>query len=111
MLIASLITFIILFAQLVLGIYLVYLLIRSLRIYIQKNNGSHENKILLASLGENIRKYRTDKNMTQEFLAESLGDTRQSISKWETGSSDPSTTNLIALARVLEVEVKDLLNY
>ncbi len=38
--------------------------------------------------------------MTQEFVAETLGVSRQAVSKWESGASDPSTTNLMALAAV-----------
>ncbi len=37
--------------------------------------------------------------MTQEFVAESLGVSRQAVSKWETGTADPSTSNLLALAK------------
>lgn len=35
------------------------------------------------TLGERIYRLRNDRNMTQEQLAEKLGVTRQSISKWE----------------------------
>jgi len=38
--------------------------------------------------------------MTQEFVAESLGVSRQAVSKWESGASDPSTTNLMAFINV-----------
>ncbi len=41
--------------------------------------------------------------MTQEFVAETLGVSRQAVSKWENGSSDPSTTNLIALASLFDI--------
>ena len=47
--------------------------------------------------------------MTQEFLAETLGVSRQAVSKWESGASDPSTTNLIALAKLFGVEAEELL--
>ena len=47
--------------------------------------------------------------MTQEFVAESLGVSRQAVSKWESGSSDPSTSNLIALAKLFNVSVEELL--
>ena len=39
------------------------------------------------SLGEIIKKYRTECKMTQEFVAETLGVSRQAVSKWETGVS------------------------
>lgn len=48
--------------------------------------------------------------MTQEFVAESLGVSRQAVSKWENGTSDPSTSNLCALARLYGVPVEELLN-
>ena len=38
-------------------------------------------------LGERIYQLRTQKNFSQEALAEALGVSRQSISKWETGGS------------------------
>lgn len=47
--------------------------------------------------------------MTQELVAESLGVSRQAVSKWENGISDPSTTNLLALAKLYEVSVEELL--
>lgn len=39
------------------------------------------------SLAENIKRYRTDRKMSQEDLAEALNISRQSVSKWETGVS------------------------
>ena len=61
------------------------------------------------TLGETIREYRTRCGMTQEFVAEALGVSRQAVSKWESGRADPSTTNLIALAKLLEVPPEELL--
>ena len=48
--------------------------------------------------------------MTQEFVAERLGVSRQAVSKWENGTSDPSTSNLLALAKLYSVSPEDLLN-
>ena len=47
--------------------------------------------------------------MTQEFVAETLGVSRQAVSKWETGTSDPSTANLLELAKLYEVSAEELL--
>ncbi len=52
------------------------------------------------SLGETLKMHRTKCNMTQEFVAESLGVCRQAVSKWENGTSDPSTSNLLVLAKL-----------
>ena len=47
--------------------------------------------------------------MTQEFVAEAIGVSRQAVSKWENGSSDPSTSNLIALAKLFNASPEDLI--
>ena len=47
--------------------------------------------------------------MTQEFVAESLGVSRQAVSKWESGTADPSTSNLLALAKLFGVSAEELL--
>ena len=44
--------------------------------------------------------HREECKMTQEFVAESIGVSRQAVSKWETGASDPSTSNLLTLAKL-----------
>ncbi|MGN8720059.1 helix-turn-helix transcriptional regulator [Holdemanella porci] len=36
-----------------------------------------------------IKRYHMQRKMTQEFVAESLGVSRQAVSKWESGASDP----------------------
>jgi len=59
--------------------------------------------------GEGLEKHRTECRMTQEFVAESIGVSRQAVSKWESGQSDPSTTNLMALAKLFRVTPEDLL--
>lgn len=44
-------------------------------------------------------------------MAESLGVSRQAVSKWESGASDPSTSNLLALAKLFQVSPEELLNH
>lgn len=59
-------------------------------------------------LSENLQKYRIMKNLTQEDVAEYLGLTPQSISKWERGECYPDIMLLPALANIFETSV-DLL--
>lgn len=59
-------------------------------------------------LSENLKKYRILKNLTQEDIAQYLGITPQSVSKWERGESYPDITFLPALANILETSL-DLL--
>ena len=61
------------------------------------------------TLGERIAYYRKKAGYSQEGLAERLGVSRQAISKWETGAADPSTANLLALAKLYGVSAEELL--
>ncbi len=61
------------------------------------------------TLGENIRRKRTEQNISQEELAERLDISRQSISKWETGLSEPSTKNLTQLSVIFQCELSELM--
>ena len=47
--------------------------------------------------------------MTQEQVAEAVGVSRQAVSKWENGTAEPSTSNLLALARLYGVDLNELL--
>ena len=60
-------------------------------------------------LGDNIRKYRKLNNMSQDDLAEKLNVTRQSISLWENGQTQPTIENIIAIAEVFGVATDDIL--
>ena len=59
--------------------------------------------------GKSLKRRRTECKMTQEFVAEALGVSRQAVSKWESGASDPSTANLIALAKLFGTTPEELL--
>lgn len=60
------------------------------------------------SLGDNIRKIRETRKLTQEKLADRLGVTFQAVSSWERDEYKPDTENLIRLAEVLDVSVSAL---
>lgn len=93
---------------LALSIYLFILIVKALKTYIKTNNKSGDPQVK-RSLGQIIKSYRTENNMTQEYLAEALGISRQSVSKWEQGITEPSTSNLLALAKVFNVSPEELL--
>lgn len=88
---------------------LLILVFRALRKYLNDSPQRQEETILRRSLGEVLKGHRTRCSMTQEFVAESLGVSRQAVSKWENGTSDPSTANLLALARLYGVSAEELL--
>lgn len=60
------------------------------------------------SLGENIVRLRTEKRLTQEDLADLLGVSRQSVSKWESDASTPELDKLIRLSEVFDITVDKL---
>ena len=60
------------------------------------------------SIGERIVQLRSQKNMSQGQLAQSLGVSRQAISKWENDQSSPDTIHLIKLSDILDTEVEYL---
>ncbi|SMC70875.1 helix-turn-helix domain-containing protein [Aristaeella lactis] len=63
---------------------------------------------MMMYLPANLKKYRIAKDLTQEEVAEFLGITAQSVSKWERGESYPDIAFLPALANIFETSV-DLL--
>ncbi|MCF0137633.1 MAG: helix-turn-helix transcriptional regulator [Oscillospiraceae bacterium] len=60
-------------------------------------------------IGDNIRYYRKTNNMSQDELADKLNVTRQSISLWETGQTQPSLEYIITMARLFGISTDALL--
>ena len=90
-------------------VYVVYLLIKALRKYLSSRPEREEKRENAKHIGQVIKNHRVQCNMTQEFLADRLGVSRQAVSKWEKGQSDPSTTNLIALAKIFDITPEEML--
>lgn len=90
-------------------VYLFVLIVRALKKYIGSREVREEKQAVKRTLGETLKAHRTRCQMTQEFEAESLGVSRQTVSKWENGSADPSTTNLLALAKLYGVPAEELI--
>lgn len=61
-------------------------------------------------LKETLQHYRKRQGLSQIDLADALGVSRQTVSKWETGAALPSAENLLALSRLYGVPVDALLN-
>jgi len=59
--------------------------------------------------GEYLKKLRKENNLSQEQLAETLGLSRQSISKWEQGTSTPDIDNFVKLSEIYKVSIDSLL--
>ncbi len=89
-------------------IYVVVLIVRALRKYLRSNQEGKSPPEQIKSLGEALKARRTQRGFTQEYVAEALGVSRQAVSKWENGSSEPSTANLMALAKLYGLSVDEL---
>ena len=90
-------------------IKLLILVFKALRKYLNDSPQRQEETVLCKSLGEVLKDHRTRCSMTQEFVAESLNVSRQAVSKWENGTADPSTSNLLKLAKLYGVTAEELI--
>ena len=90
-------------------VYAVIQGIKALKKYNRSEEVRKEKAETRRSLGEVLRDHRVRCKMTQESVAQSLGVSRQAVSKWETGTADPSTSNLLALAKLFGVSAEELL--
>ena len=61
------------------------------------------------TVGKTIAGLRQAKGMTQQQLAAAMNVSHQAVSKWENGTSDPNTSNLIALAKLYGTSAEELL--
>lgn len=61
-------------------------------------------------LAENIRKFRTDADLTQAKLADLVGVTRATVTQWETGWSQPRMGAVEKLSKVLGVSMSELVD-
>ena len=60
-------------------------------------------------IGKHIRIIRTRQGMTQDQLAEALFLTRQSVSNYETGKSNPDVDTLLQIAQILDTDINTLI--
>jgi transcriptional regulator with XRE-family HTH domain len=63
----------------------------------------------MSTVGANIKKYRTEQEISQEEMAEELNVTRQTVSSWETGRTEPDIDTLHRISVYLDVTVEELI--
>lgn len=61
--------------------------------------------IMKINIGSNIKELRKRNNITQERLAEYIGVTYQTVSKWENGTSLPSISLLPSIANIFNIKI------
>lgn len=60
--------------------------------------------------GENLYELRKEAKMSQEKLAEEVGVSRQSVSKWENGESYPEMENILKLCKIFHCKINDIVH-
>ena len=63
------------------------------------------------SIGQNIKKYRKGKGLTQRELADRIGVSVQAVSKWETDTGAPDISQVVPLASALDISTDALFEY
>lgn len=62
------------------------------------------------NLADNLKKIRKEHNLSQEQLAEKLGVSRQSVSKWESNLAYPEMDKVLQLCKLFNLNIDELLN-
>ena len=65
---------------------------------------------IIMNLSDNLKKIRKEYNLSQEDLAEKLGVSRQSVSKWESNLAYPEMDKVIQLCKMFNLNIDELLN-
>ena len=60
--------------------------------------------------GENLYALRKSAKMSQEKLAEKVGVSRQSVSKWENGEAYPEMDNILKICKIFHCKINDLIH-
>ena len=63
------------------------------------------------TLGETIKYYRTQLNLSQTELGDRIGVSRQAVTKWETNTGIPDINNIQTLAKVFHISIDTLLSH
>lgn len=63
------------------------------------------------TLGETIKYYRSQLNMSQTELGDKIGVSRQAVTKWETDTGIPDINNIQTLAKVFHISIDTLLSH
>ena len=64
----------------------------------------------MTSVGENIKKTRNKIGITQEQLAEKINVTRQAVSNWENGKTEPDIETLTKIAQIFDISIDELVD-
>ena len=64
----------------------------------------------MTSVGKNLKNIRKKNNLTQDELAEKLSVTRQAVSNWENGKTEPDIETLTKIAQIFDISIDELVD-
>lgn len=64
----------------------------------------------MQKIGKFILQLRQEKNLSQSDLANLIPVTRQAVSRWEKGQSNPDSSTLLIISKIFDVSINELLN-
>ena len=64
----------------------------------------------MTNVGENIKKMRKKLKITQDELAEKLSVTRQAVSNWENGKTEPDIETLTNISQIFDISIDELVD-
>lgn len=65
----------------------------------------------MSTIGNNIKKYREAKGLTQKQVAEAVGKTKNVVSNWEQGSNKPDTDTVSILCGLFDIDANTLMGW
>ena len=60
----------------------------------------HKKRKIMKTFGRNLRRFREERGITQDALAEATGISKSTVSKYESGTSDPPLQYVFTLSRI-----------
>ena len=61
-------------------------------------------------IGEFLKRLRSEKELTQEQLAEKIGVSNRTVSRWETGNNLPDISILIQLSEFYDIDIREIID-
>ncbi|MBE5890981.1 MAG: helix-turn-helix transcriptional regulator [Lachnospiraceae bacterium] len=95
--------------SLVVTILILLLIIKAVKRYIRSSQSRAHRNTVKKNLGNILKEARTGKGFTQEFVAETIGISRQTLYKWEKGDSEPNLSFLSELSKLYDLDIETLL--
>ena len=65
----------------------------------------------MSTFGENIKKYRLMKKLSQQKLGEMLGFSARTVSDWECNNTEPNIETIKKLIQILDITVDELFDF